>query len=119
MGKVNQSLDQFRRQLIKLSVPVQYTKLADRQDDSAECLFSDSITESLKALQKETDVKVFLKDSKYIQPKLHRKENMIQQTAGSQTSQKRTCNQGPKQSPFQQPKNNRYSTHTYIKGRGT
>ena len=51
-GKLNQSINQLRRNFIKPSLPVKYARLADIADDSSEHLFGGCITDSLESLKK-------------------------------------------------------------------
>ena len=52
-GKLDQSINQPRRNFIKPSLPVQYARLADIADDISEHLSGYSITDSLESLKKE------------------------------------------------------------------
>ena len=60
-GKLNQSINQVRRNFIKPSLPVQYAMLAGIADDSSEHLFKDSITDSMESLKEENQMKALLK----------------------------------------------------------
>ena len=60
-GKLNQSINQLRRNFIKPSLPVQYARLADIAGDSSEHRFGDSITDFLESLKKENQMKALLK----------------------------------------------------------
>lgn len=61
-GKVNQSINQYRRVAIKPSLPPQYSKLADIVDDSATFLFGESISDKVENLEKENKIKNLLKE---------------------------------------------------------
>ena len=78
IGKVSQSLNQFRRQLLKWPVSGQYTKLDDRRWLNR-TTFQEFKKEFLEGSQNEDKMNAFLKD---IQPKLHQIENKNQQTIG-------------------------------------
>ena len=60
-GKLNQSINQLRKNFIKPSLRVQYARLADIADDSSEHVFGDPITGSLDSLKKENQLKALLK----------------------------------------------------------
>ena len=94
--KVNQELNQFRRNRIKPYLPPQFAKLTDISDDSKNFLFRDSIADTVGSLQKENQTKSFLKDK----TNLKRKHPQIQQEPlNYQTSsmyQKRNSDQGQK-----------------------
>ena len=94
-GKLNQSINQLRRNFIKPSLPVQYARLADIADDSSEHLFRDSITDSLESLEKENQMKALLRKGPDLLGK--RKHPFPQQFSNFKASSKtlkRTQNQG-------------------------
>ena len=61
-GKANQELNQFRRNMIKPYLPIQFAKLADINDDSKNFLFGDSIADTVESLRKENQTKSLLRD---------------------------------------------------------
>ena len=54
VGKANQELNQFRRNMIEPYLPQRFPKLADISDDSKNFLFGDLIFDTVESLRKET-----------------------------------------------------------------
>jgi len=96
-GKLIQSLNQFRRDIIKHALPPQYAKLADLDDDSSKYLFGESISDKVDILEKENKLRSLLKDSK---PKYNKNSSYKRPHTDSSNYQsssktlKRTYNQG-------------------------
>ena len=63
-GKMSQSINQLRRKLIKPTLPPQFSKLAEKSEESSEWLLGDSVSESVENLEKENKLKPLLKDKK-------------------------------------------------------
>ena len=118
-GKVNQSINQLRRYLIKPSLPSQYSKLADLTDESAEHLFGDSISEKLDSLNKENQLKSLLTDKNQpsgklskIQGKRRYYQSDVSNSKSSSKTQKRTYyNQGQKSNPNNNKNHSRYNNN--------
>ena len=112
--KLNQSINQLRRNFIKPSLPVQYARLADIANDLSEHLFRDSIANSLESLKKENQMKALLRKGQDLLGK--RKYYFPQQSSNFEASSKilrRTQDQGhyvrrPEQS---QNYNNKYNNY--------
>ena len=63
-GSVHQALNQYRREIIKPTLPSKFVKIAELADDSSACLFDQSLIEKMDRPQKESRTKYLLKDSK-------------------------------------------------------
>ena len=50
-GKVNQSINQFRRNHVNLSLPAKLTKLGKKEEESSAWIFGDSVSESIDPLE--------------------------------------------------------------------
>ena len=59
-GKVSQSANHLRRELMKPALPKGYAKLASEAEESSESLFGESICERLEKLKKENKLKEIL-----------------------------------------------------------
>ena len=57
-GKMSQSINQLRRKLIKPALPLKFSKLEEKSEESSESLFGDSVSESVENLEKKNKVKV-------------------------------------------------------------
>ena len=61
---MSQSISQLRRKLIKPTLPTQFSKLAEKSEESSEWLFGDSVSESIENIEKENKLKSLLKAQK-------------------------------------------------------
>ena len=88
-GKMTQSINQLRRELIKLVFPPQFSKLAEKSEESSEWLFGDSVSKSVENLEKENKLKSLLKDKKDLGKRKYLKES----------SNSRSSPKSPKKTP--------------------
>ena len=51
-GNINQALSQYRRDIIKPTLPSQFVKIAESPDDSSAYLFGESLTEKMDRFKK-------------------------------------------------------------------
>ena len=54
-GSLNQDLNQYRRDIIKHTLPSQFVKISESADDSSAYLFGESLTEKIDKLQKKVE----------------------------------------------------------------
>ena len=73
VGNVNQALNQYRREIVKPTLPSHFVKIAESADDFSAYLFGESLTEKMDRLQKESRIKYLLKDSKSTPKQSYRK----------------------------------------------
>ena len=59
-GKVSQTTNQLRRDMVKPALPQKYKQLASMGDDSSKFLFGDSISENVESLNKENKLNSLL-----------------------------------------------------------
>ena len=91
-GKMSQSISQLRKKLIKTALPPQFSKLADKSEESSEWLFGDSVSESTENLEKENKLKSLLKGKKDSGKRKYSEESS--NSRSSSKSQKRTPEYG-------------------------
>ena len=89
---MSQSINQLRRKLIKPTLSPQFSKLAEKSEESSEWLFGNSLSESIENLEKEKKLKSLLKDKKDSGKRKHSEE--LSNTRSSSKSQKRNPEYG-------------------------
>lgn len=103
-GKVNQTINQFRRNLIRPSLPSRFAKLADVADETSEWLFGDSISERVEFLEKENKLNALLKTDRKSSVKRKFTEHQQSNSKSSSKTQKRTNENGQSFKPQHQNK---------------
>lgn len=58
IGKVNQSISQIFKNLIKLSLPIQFAKLGEKSEEWSVCHFWDAVFESIDVCSKSFNGKI-------------------------------------------------------------
>ena len=112
-GKVNQTINQFRRNLVRPSLPSQFAKLADKVDESSEWLFGDCISATVESLEKENQLNTLLKERKVSGKRKY--SDQPSNYKSSSKAQKRTTDNGQnyKSYPQQQPSKQKHHHQTY------
>ena len=72
-GKMSQSINQLRRKLIKPALPLKFSKLEEKSEESSESLFGDSVSESVENLEKKNKLKSLPGKRKYSEESLNSK----------------------------------------------
>ena len=90
--KMSQSINQLRRKLIKPALPPEFSKLAEKSEESSEWLFGNSISESVENLEKKNMLKSLLKDKKDSGKRKYSEESS--NSRSSSKSQKRSPEYG-------------------------
>ena len=65
-GNVNQTLKQFGRSLVKLSIPHQFLKVVEKVEESSEWLYRDTVMKTVESLIKRNQLHKLLKDQRIL-----------------------------------------------------